>query len=102
MAEWTNVAVQTVNPGESIVFTENTQPCMNGFILHRDDSGAFLLSGATNGCQATRQCACPCCNVNKIIERIDGINGQYGAEVLGFCFDTGHANLVGIDFEYFL
>lgn len=44
----------------------------------------------------------PCCNVNKIIERIDGINGQYGAEVLGFCFDTGHANLVGIDFEYFL
>ena len=23
MAEWTAVAVQTVNPGESIVFTEN-------------------------------------------------------------------------------
>ncbi|KHM52419.1 hypothetical protein NZ47_04925, partial [Anaerovibrio lipolyticus] len=44
----------------------------------------------------------PCCNVDKITERIDRINEQYGAEVLGFCFDTGHANLVGIDFEYFL
>lgn len=44
----------------------------------------------------------PCCNVDKAVERIDRINEQYGAEVLGFCFDTGHANLVGIDFEYFL
>ena len=44
----------------------------------------------------------PCCNVDKAVERIDRINAQYGAEVLGFCFDTGHANLVGLDFEYFL
>ena len=44
----------------------------------------------------------PCCNVDKVVERIDRINEQYRAEVLGFCFDTGHANLVGIDFEYFL
>lgn len=44
----------------------------------------------------------PCCNVDKVVERIDRINEQYGAEVLGFCFDTGHANLVGIDFEQFL
>lgn len=44
----------------------------------------------------------PCCNVDKVVKRIDRINEQYGAEVLGFCFDTGHANLVGIDFEYFL
>ena len=35
-------------------------------------------------------------------ERIDRINDRYHAQVLGFCFDTGHANLVGIDFEYFL
>lgn len=44
----------------------------------------------------------PCCDVHKAVERIDRINEKYGAEVLGFCFDTGHANLVGIDFEDFL
>lgn len=44
----------------------------------------------------------PCCDVNKAVERIDRMNDKYGAEVLGFCFDTGHANLVGLDFERFL
>lgn len=44
----------------------------------------------------------PCCNARKMAERIDRINEKYHAEVLGFCFDTGHANLVGIDFEKFL
>lgn len=44
----------------------------------------------------------PCCSVRKAVERIDRINDRYHAEVLGFCFDTGHANLVGIDFESFL
>ena len=44
----------------------------------------------------------PCCNVKKMVERIDRINDRYHAQVLGFCFDTGHANLVGIDFERFL
>lgn len=44
----------------------------------------------------------PCCNVKKSVERIDRINDKYGAEVLGFCFDTGHANLVGLDFEEFI
>ena len=44
----------------------------------------------------------PCCNAKKAVERIDSFNEKYGAEVLGFCFDTGHANLVGLDFEDFL
>lgn len=44
----------------------------------------------------------PCCDVKKAVDRIDRINEQYKAEVLGFCFDTGHANLVGIDFEDFI
>lgn len=44
----------------------------------------------------------PCCNVKKAVQRIDFFNDKYGAEVLGFCFDTGHANIVGIDFESFL
>lgn len=44
----------------------------------------------------------PCCNISKVIERIDRINERYQAEVLGFCFDTGHANLVGLDMERFI
>jgi sugar phosphate isomerase/epimerase len=44
----------------------------------------------------------PCCDVRKAVERIDRMNDKYGAEVLGFCFDTGHANLVGLDFEDFI
>lgn len=44
----------------------------------------------------------PCCDERKAVERIDSFNEKYGAEVLGFCFDTGHANLVGIDFENFI
>lgn len=44
----------------------------------------------------------PCCDARKAAERIDRMNDRYRAQVLGFCFDTGHANLVGIDFERFL
>lgn len=44
----------------------------------------------------------PCCDVHKAIMRIDQMNEKYGAEVLGFCFDTGHANLVSLDFEDFI
>lgn len=44
----------------------------------------------------------PCCNATKAAERIDRFNDKHGAEVLGFCFDTGHANLLGIDFEDFI
>lgn len=44
----------------------------------------------------------PCCNAVKAVERIERINDKYNAEVLGFCFDTGHANLVGIDMEKFI
>ncbi len=44
----------------------------------------------------------PCCNAKKAAERIDRFNEKYHAEVLGFCFDTGHANLTGLDFERFI
>lgn len=44
----------------------------------------------------------PGCDAGKAVERIDRINEKYQAEVLGFCFDTGHANLVGFDFENFI
>lgn len=44
----------------------------------------------------------PCCDARKAAARIDAVNGKYGAEVLGFCLDTGHANLVGLDMEDFI
>jgi len=44
----------------------------------------------------------PCCNAEKAAERIDRINEEYGEEVLGFCLDTGHANVTGIDLEDFI
>lgn len=52
MAEYSNSNVQTVNPGESITFTETPVPCTRGFVRHREGSGNFLLSGYIpfNGC----------------------------------------------------
>ena len=57
MAEYSANAVQTVNPGESIIFTDTPVPCERGFIRHRDDSGSFLLSGYVPG----NNCGCNCC-----------------------------------------
>lgn len=45
MSEFSANAVQVVNPGESIVFTDVVVPCTNGLIRHRDETGNFLLSG---------------------------------------------------------
>ena len=45
MAEYSANAVQVVNPGESIIFTETVEPCNRGFVRHREGSGNFLLSG---------------------------------------------------------
>lgn len=55
MAEWTSVAAQTVNPGESIVFTDNPDRCERGFVRSRAGSGNFLLSGWTPN---RRRCCC--------------------------------------------
>ena len=52
--------------------------------------------------QADRIVEGPCCDAVKAARRIDAMNEKYGAEVLGFCFDTGHANLIHLDFEQFL
>lgn len=56
MAEYSANAIQVVNPGETIIFTESPVSCNRGFIRHRDGSGNFLLSGwaprRACGCQA--------------------------------------------------
>lgn len=55
MAEYSANAVQTVNPGESIVFTESPVPCTRGLVRYRDGTGSFLLSGGPAQCRA---CGC--------------------------------------------
>lgn len=49
--------IQTVNPGETVVFTESPVPCQRGFVRHRDGSGNFLLSGYVPNAYG-----CGCCN----------------------------------------
>ena len=44
----------------------------------------------------------PCCDVAKVVKRIDALNEEFGAEVFGFCLDVGHAHLVGIDIYDFI
>ena len=57
MAEYSANAVQVVNPGEAIVFTESPDPCRRGFVRHRDGSGNFMLSGWV---PSRRSCGCGC------------------------------------------
>lgn len=45
MAEYGANASQLVPPGETVVFTNTMQPCLRGFVRHRDGTGNFLLSG---------------------------------------------------------
>ena len=57
MAEYSANAVQTVNPGDTIIFTDAPVPCDRGFVRHRDETGNFLLSGYvpyTSGCNCCR------------------------------------------------
>lgn len=57
MAEYSANAVQVVNPGEAIVFTETPVPCRRGFVRHREGAGNFLLSGwvpSRSGCGCRR------------------------------------------------
>ena len=62
MAEFSAVAVQTVNPGEAIIFTSTPEPCERGFIKHRDETGTFLVNGwlpnqFANGCPCKNKSA---------------------------------------------
>lgn len=64
MAEYSANAVQTVNPGESIIFTETSQPCRRGFVKFREGSGNFLLSGWV----PSRSCGCSPRSANYFVD----------------------------------
>lgn len=59
MAEYSALAPQIVNPGESIVFSNAPVPCRMGLVNHREDSGNFLLSGLGN-VPFVNGCGCNC------------------------------------------
>lgn len=59
MAEYSANAVQTVNPGESVIFTNVSTPCTRGIVRHRSDTGSFLVAG---GQIPRRNCGCPVYN----------------------------------------
>ena len=66
MAEWSANAVQTVNPGEAVIFTDNPVPPVTNLVRHRDDSGAFLLSGVS----MRPYVGCPCKRPNSTTYRV--------------------------------
>jgi len=59
MAEYSANAVQTINPNETVIFTESPVPCTRGLVRHRDGTGNFLLSGYVpyKGCGCRAQSA---------------------------------------------
>lgn len=63
MAEYSANAVQTVNPGESVVFDTTVFPCERGLVRHSDGTSNFLLSG-----WVPSNNVCPCCNTNRSAE----------------------------------
>lgn len=61
MAEYSAIAQQTINPGEFVIFTTTVVPCNRGLIMHRENTGVFILSGWTPRMPC---CQCGCCSGN--------------------------------------
>lgn len=54
MAEYLANAVQTVDLDSPILFTASI-PCQKGYVYHEDETGNFILKGATPNCFARYQ-----------------------------------------------
>ncbi len=54
MAEYLANAVQNVGLNSPIVFSASI-PCPRGYVYHEDETGGFILRGATNNCFARYQ-----------------------------------------------
>lgn len=57
MGFYTAIDEQTIQPGQSVIFTLTQIRDTSGNVKHSDGTGSFVLSGGPN----KRQC-CPCCN----------------------------------------
>lgn len=57
LCEFSNNDVQTINPGESALFSVTEVPCNRGFVRHREGTGNFLLSG-----YVYNRAGCRCCS----------------------------------------
>lgn len=67
-AEYSANALQTVEPGLPVIFTESPIPCNRGLIFHRDESGVFQL--ANNAPVSNCNCSCGCGGCRKIFESL--------------------------------
>ena len=54
MAEYLAVAEQNVGLNSPVIFTASI-PCNKGYVIHEDETGIFILRGATNNCFARYQ-----------------------------------------------
>jgi hypothetical protein len=54
MAEYLANAVQTVDLNNPLIFTASI-PCTKGYVYHEDETGNFILRGATPNCFARYQ-----------------------------------------------
>lgn len=63
-AEYSNDALQTVNPGETVIFTNSPVPCNRGLVRHRDDTGNFLLAGRVH----RNNCGCCPKSANYLVD----------------------------------
>ena len=52
MAEFTSNALQTVEVGQNVLFTETPICCTRGFVEHREGAGVVTLRGITTQCRA--------------------------------------------------
>lgn len=68
-AEYSANAIQTVEPGLPVIFTESPVPCNRGLVFHRDESGVFQL--ANNAPDFNNGCSCGCgCNCRRVYETL--------------------------------
>lgn len=64
LCEFSNNDVQTINPGETVIFNVVEVPCSCGRVRHRDGTGVFLLAGGS----ARRTCPCRPSTRNYMVE----------------------------------
>ena len=69
-AEYSANAVQTVEPNQSVTFTESPVPCNRGLIFHRDMSGVFLLANNAQSRNSGCSCGCGCRRVYETLYRV--------------------------------